>query len=88
MRLINADELINIIAKQIRCDRHEITCELMQALIELVEAMPPVDAVEVIRCKYCGAYQTKDVSFPRCRITGRMKGTDDYCSDGYTGDGE
>lgn len=53
MRLINADELINIIAKQIRCDRHEIICGLLQAFIEQVEAMPTVDAVEVVRCRYC-----------------------------------
>lgn len=46
------------------------------------------DVVKVVRCKDCEAYQTKDRPFPRCRITGRMKGADDYCSDGYTKDGE
>ena len=52
MRLINADELINIIAKQIRCDRHEITCGLLQAFIEQVEAMPTVDAVELAQSQH------------------------------------
>ena len=52
MRLINADELINIIAKQIRCDRHEITCGLLQAFIEQVEAMPTVDAEPVRHGKW------------------------------------
>lgn len=51
-------------------------------------ATPVFDAEPVVRCKDCGEYQTKNRPFPRCRITGRMKGADDYCSDGYTEDGE
>ena len=95
MRLINADELINIIAKQIRCDRHEIICGLLQAFIEQVEAMPTVDAVEVIRCKYCKHWNQDEVfKTSSCRISYDEKGfekqtdADFFCGYGKRKDGE
>lgn len=100
MRLIDADALLEVIGGY--CDDREGLKEYVEESIlqshELYDLgykegykdaeMSAVDAVPVVRCKNCGAYQTKDVSFPRCRITGRMKGTDDYCSSGYTEDGD
>lgn len=95
MRLINADELINIIAKQIRCDRHEIICGLLQAFIEQVEAMPTVDAVEVIRCKYCKHWNQDEIfKTSSCRILCDGHGfemvtaADFFCGHGVRKDGE
>lgn len=81
MRLIDADEMQE--------ELKDMDFVLVNHNVEdWIDEQPTVDAVPVVRCKNCGAYQTRDVSFPRCRITGRMKGTDDYCSSGYTEDSE
>ena len=80
MRLIDADVLLK---------RFELTSEANGNAIRYeIRCTPTVDAEPVVRCKDCGEYQTKNRPFPRCRITGRMRGANDYCSDGYTGDGE
>lgn len=90
MRLIDADALMGEVESVLLMYsqfNHWLTKDMYTRMKMAVRAMPTVDAVPVVRCKNCGAYQTKDVPFPRCRITGRMKGTDDYCSSGYTEDG-
>ena len=100
MRLIDADELIESIeettwyhvfkGKLIHGANSKTDIPLYKAsdIYSVLDAAPTIDAVPVVRCKNCGAYQTMDVSFPRCRITGRMKDIDDYCSSGYTEDSE
>ena len=91
MRLIDADELGKMWEKMLPImvpdedGKHPVSLE---KAIEKLKDAPTVDAVPVVRCKNCGAYQTMDVSFPRCRITGRMKGIDDYCSSGERKEGE
>ena len=81
MRLIDADEM----KKELK----DMDVVLVNHNVEdWIDEQPTVDAEPVVRCKDCGEYQTKNRPFPRCRITGRMKGADDYCSDGYTEDGE
>ena len=87
-RLIDADELRKEIDKQAYPHSDSTANDIYFSVLHLLADAPTVDAVEVVRCKDCEAYQTKNRQFPRCRITGRMRGAYDYCSDGYTGDGE
>lgn len=60
---------------------------------DMVENLPPVDAVQVVRCKDCKYYQFADnraFGFPvkRCEFTGfEDVDDDDFCSRGERNDG-
>lgn len=50
-------------------------------IVGVINDMPTVDAVEVVRCKDCKYYE--DVKLlPHCTLCGIMKCEDDFCSCG------
>lgn len=53
MRLIDAEFLTEVIAVRIKPDGHEMTNRLMQKVIDVVKAMPTIDAEPVVRCEDC-----------------------------------
>ena len=66
-------QMLNVIAER----QHEI--------IDLLEKVNTVDAVEVVRCKDCKAYD-KEVGY--CEAMGFMCVMDDFCSYGERKDNE
>lgn len=51
-------------------------------VIEHLEQMPSVDAVEVVRCKYCEYYPDPDSPIGRCKIRWDYIFAGDFCSYG------
>lgn len=62
--------------------------------VQIVEDMPEVDAVEVVRCGDCKHFNFDDQAAQdadwsgRCRYGGRRMDVDDYCSRGIEKDNE
>lgn len=54
----------------------------IESVIEFAEALPTVDAVEVVRCKNCVHYQPVDGGRPLCEYHERATFADDFCSYG------
>ena len=53
------------------------------AVIDAVEALPPVDAVEVIRCADCIRFRPDDDVWGWCTVSGKMR-RKDFCSYGVS----
>lgn len=89
MRLIDADAVINGVRN--RCLGQTDVAKAEYQIIDMLNRMPAVDAVPVIRCKDCkrlGVANMKDKygqpnSVPCCRRNGHIRlgiKPDDYCS--------
>ena len=71
MRLIDADEAVKIIK---RYDDRGLTLDevtrITDGIAREIEAMPKVDAVEVVRCRYCIMHNncTTEDAFKLCGI--------------------
>ncbi|MBP3342290.1 MAG: hypothetical protein J6K99_07170 [Peptococcaceae bacterium] len=76
-------QIVGVIADKIT-ESDQINININDA----VKLIPTVDIVPVVLCKDCEMYQTENREHPRCRLTGRHKTADEYCSNGYVGDGE
>ena len=80
MRLIDADEAVKIIK---RYDDRGLTLDevtrITDGIAKEIEAMPTIDAVEVVRCKDCKHY---DVSAMRCIPSEDLRDYTDFCSYG------
>lgn len=91
MGLISADRLKDFISVYWQGDKRFRIGELIRVtpseVIHLIDEMPMVDAVEVVRCKDCKhkrEHVSKDgISVNYCRLT-NLIGLDNehYCSDG------
>ena len=84
-RLINAKAL----EKQIKEAFKETNPVLMGQMLRWVRKQKTIDAVSVVRCKDCKAwnrYEPASVS-GRCSFLCMMRMDDDYCSYGERGDG-
>ena len=66
MRLIDADDLKQVLEAYSEKD------SLGHTPVQICDAMPTVDAVEVVRCKDCKHYHTGDKSHPDCDWCNRM----------------
>ena len=95
MRLIDADELKKWIQQMIAhltalCKltdlaslrkTFEVAIKTYHAALELVDEMPVVDAVPVVRCKDCQERcPNSGVSVQHCTLSGIQTEDDDYCS--------
>ena len=78
MRLIDADELDNKLSKKIKLDMPEYNRGIIDAGYVIAE-MPTVDAVQVIRCKHCPFYKSREGDFPWCKRFEVGTQDDDYC---------
>lgn len=87
--LIDADEAVNIINKY---DDRGLTLDeiirVTDGIAKEIEAMPTVDAVEVVRCKNCKNYYCEDDSMPYCTRDTIYRDENDYCSIPCRKDGE
>lgn len=84
MRLIDADELKNIIVSATKdyCEDREIL-EVKELLLEMIDISPTVDAVPVVRCENCKHHKHDEVFGTRvCKFTERRMKANDYCSYG------
>ena len=92
-RLIDADALIDFIDCGHLRNPFE-SCFSERDVVNMLEARPTVDAVEVVRCKDCkhnGTWQCHmeyDEYDPEADIHREMHGDDDFCSYGVKEDGE
>ena len=87
MRLIDADALIDFIDCGHLRNQLE-SCFSERDVVNMLEARPTVDAVEVVRCKDCkhnGTWQCHmeyDEYYPEADIHHEMHCDDDFCSYG------
>ena len=88
MRLIDAvlyddklTELYKELAEELTNDEHYMfTADGIVDAQLLLDDMPTIDAVEVIRCKDCPAfYDTGRTDWGLCRLNGQVR-HDDFCS--------
>ena len=87
MRLIDADEAVNIInAYDDRGLTLDEVIRVTDGIVREIEAMPTVDAVEVVRCKECKHKYinsfAKESMIVYCIHHGVSKQPDDFCSYG------
>ena len=96
MRLIDADEAVNIINKY---DDRGLTLDevirVTDGIAKEIEAIPTIDAVPVVRCKECKHWNQDEVfKTSSCRISYDEKGfekqtdADFFCGYGKRKDGE
>lgn len=82
MRLIDIDDAIE---KAIESDK-VVGSEIWETseVVEYLEGLPTVDAVEVVRCKDCASYGTDGCAdgFGWCALHDRGKMDFDFCSCG------
>ena len=82
MRLIDADALKQLITKR----NHIwdiVTDSCGRGLTEIIDSLPAIDAVEVVRCRYCENRrysEFNDAYF--CDILGVIVEDDFFCKDG------
>lgn len=53
--------------------------------IERIRKTPAVDAIEVVRCKYCENYRSSPFGHPTigwCKVDGKHRGQNFYCANG------
>ena len=92
-RLIDADALIDFIDCGHLRNPFE-SCFAERDVVDMLEARPTVDAVEVVRCKNCKhngtwkCHMAYDEYYPEADIYREMHGDDDFCSYGVKEDGE
>ena len=81
MRLIDADELKAVyIPSEIK--EFEKMMVPVEVVLQNIDDMPTVDAVEVVRCKDCVRYLQTDEVWGRCTITPYLLRKKDFCSYG------
>lgn len=87
MRLIDAEILEDIFIKIANLTGGAQKEELIFAA-NMVNKMPPVDAVPVVRCRECIHHYTDEYGFLACAESGAMLNPeeDDYCSRGQRRD--
>lgn len=80
-RLIDADELIKEVRRQARIDpaTYPIISATLNAVAELANGLTIVDAVEVVRCKYCCHFSKGICHHPYGSVHTREDG---FCSYG------
>ena len=81
----------DLISRSAFLERMMRTARYFYVKFDIMEE-PTVDAVKVVRCKYCEAWQTKNaLSFLRdgihvrlcpCEVLGRLMYDNDFCSKG------
>lgn len=82
MRLINADKFILALMDASLSSVDEDT------ILDLVDSVPTVDAVVVVRCKDCKhlvAVNVNGKGIPTCRVSGMEVAPDEFCSRGEKG---
>lgn len=77
MRLVDADEA----KAKVRSTFDMQDLYLPYRFQNMLDEMPTVDAVEVVRCKDC-RWLENDGYHTRCRITGLSVEAEDYCNRG------
>lgn len=83
MRLIDLDKLNSCIA-QSRISLHATRSRLrVSDIVLIIQSMPIIDAVPVVRCRDCKWY---DLAFYVCSKCGVCVNRDFYCADGEKGD--
>ena len=61
---------------------------LAETIVRRFKKLPPVDAVEVVRCKDCKFYHRMTAETGICELACRHLGNDGFCSEGERKDGE
>jgi hypothetical protein len=83
MKLIDADEILPMMERKMDMQDLYLPIHFQEMVID---EMPTVDAVPVVRCKDCKHYRTSDAGHPDCDYCNRLIcGTvrpDFYCADG------
>jgi hypothetical protein len=81
VRLIDADEFLQAMKKADEADPDLATCWSRGSIRRVIEGLPTVDAVEVVRCKDCKNCDFA-AGYAYCLL--RECGTDEngFCSDG------
>ena len=67
----------DLISRSALIERYGEPCH---SFLDIIESMPTVDAVEVVRCNMCAHYETEIVGY--CHRYCRGMRSDDYCSRG------
>ena len=83
MRLIDADRAIEIVHN--RGNAHPNAYHLTNYATLILREAPTVDAVEVVRCKYCSVPHNKYTGCPK--LNGLVTPPDFYCPFGERKDG-
>ena len=87
MRLIDADEAVNIInAYDDRWLTLDEVIRVTDGIAKEIEAMPTVDAVEVVRCGWCSWFRKGYCVHPVQDMIPVMAGH--FCGYGERGDGD
>ena len=94
-RLIDADALLNEFLKRYtgrERNRNLVfaACEIKQDFADMISDFQTVDAVEVVRCKYCKYWQDNNYGYPHeeCRWGhGETPDANDFCSYGERKEG-
>ena len=90
MRLVDADEIIVALDKQINDDLTDYTTWLLRDFIDTLAQFKSIDAVPAVRCKNCK--HSKEICGTRWRLCENLGGSlfDDefYCSAGKRKDCE
>ena len=85
MKLIDGDELIELLLSTAITDKQREYSECVQYA---VQKMPTVDAVPVVRCKDCTRWRKYNgEQFGECKWTFRVTKADGYCDDAERKDG-
>lgn len=86
MRYIDADSTIRAICgTKCGCERDECGYEIPCQQVQMIEATPTADVVEVVRCKDCKWYvATKR----KCKLDEILIAENDYCSYGERSEDE
>lgn len=86
MRLIDADELgIGMCNPDVFPGENRLYAEGWNQAIKLLQNAPTVDAVEVVRCKYCAKRHTAECLMEYecvCGAQYRWESDDEFCSGG------
>lgn len=81
-KLIDAEELLQAMKKADEADPDLSTCWSRGSIRRIIEGLPTVDAVEVVRCKDCKHRSTWD-AFAGCYwCNGIGKAPESFCSKG------
>ena len=87
MSLISRHAALNTVQDMYElCDTGDMR-DYHDLLTEAFEALPTVDAVEVVRCKDCNRFRPDDDIWGWCTVSAKMR-CKDYCSYGVRKDGE
>ena len=87
MRLIDADELKAVYIPS-EIEGFEKMMVPVEVVLQNIDDMPTVDAVEVVRCKDCKFYYRMTAETGICQLGCPHLGNDGFCSEGERKDGE